>query len=381
MKKQKVITVIGGVCALLVMFAGCSGKSGEKEYGKAMASLKEGDLVRAQSQLEKVIRKSSSNDMKAKANNQLGIILWELNRQEQAIKRFAEACRLTEGISGADLNLGMALCVAGETDQAEFQLTKILNEQPANSVANTYMGLAQMKKKEWRKASDELAKGLQSNPKDAAGQNAFALVELHLNNSDAAINRLKQLVAAYPDYAPAAYNLAVIYDQWLGNKSAALGWYKQYLAKAGDAGAQSAHAKTAIARLGGEVTTQTQAPSNIGTDASVNWIAEGTKFHSAKKYEEAVAAFKKAILANPSQKTAFYNMGLSLYEMAKYANATDAFSNALKIDPAFANARYMLALSYVKQSKWKDAEREAKLLGKLDPEKSESLLKFISSAR
>jgi tetratricopeptide (TPR) repeat protein len=371
MKKKKVITVIGGFCAVLIMFAGCGERSGESEYNKAMASWKGGDLVRAQGQLEKAIRKISSTEKKAQANNQLGIILWKLDKHEQAIEQFSEACRLTEGISGANLNLGISLCLAGKIEQAEFQFTKILNEQPGNPGALTYMGLVQMQKQEWKGAAQGLANGLRQNPTDAAGQNALALTELHVNrNSNTAITRLKQVVAADPDYAPAAYNLAVIHDHWLGNKSAARAWYKRYLSKAGTDGPRSAAAKQAIARLAGN-----------GAEAAAKLIMEGTKLHAAKKYAEAVAAFELAIQADATQKTGFYNMGLSLYELKKHDRATEAFVDTLKRDPNFVNARYMLALSYVQQRNWSEAEREAQNLEKLDSTKAQSLLKYISAAR
>jgi len=228
MKNKKLLMFSSGICLLFTLFFGCGERSGEKEYNKAMASLKDGDLSRAQGQMEKAIRKLSEKEKKAAANNELGIILWKLDKKDQAVEKFSESCRLTEELTGANLNLGIALFTAGQLEQAEFEFTKILSEQPNNSTARTFAGLVQMQQKNWKGASKEIATGLQAKPNDPAGQNALALSELHMNSSsDNAVVRLKQIVAAYPDYAPAAYNLAVIYDQWLHNTSAALGWYKQ----------------------------------------------------------------------------------------------------------------------------------------------------------
>ncbi len=376
--------ICSGVCLLFAVFSGCGGRPGEKEYNKAMASWKGGDLVRAQSQIEKAIRKLSSNEKKSVANNQLGIIRWNLGKYGQAVEGFSESCRLAEDLSGANLNLGIALYHAGQLKQAEFEFTKILGEQPDNTLARSFLGLVHIKKKNWPGASEELTTGLRTNPNDAAGQNALALVELHLNkNSDSAVKRLKKLVAAYPEYAPATYNLAVIHEQWLHNEIAALGWYKQHLQKTGGKGVHTELARKAIIRLNRKVQDTASAtpgePANPETAAQ--YIARGSELHTAKKYRGAVEQYEKAIKLDPSQVTAHYNMSLSYYELKQYPEATQACLDALKIDSSSANARYMLALSYAQQHKWSDANREAKALKKIDANRGESLLEYISNAR
>lgn len=380
MKNKNLLKLCGGVFLLLAVFSGCGDRSGEKEYGKAMASWKNGDLVRAQGQLEKALRKLSGNERKSRANNQLGLILWSLDKPTQAIESFGESCRLAEQLTGANENLAIALYHAGELEQAEFEFTKILGEQPGNPAARSYMGLIQMQGKDWKGASKELSAGLRANPADPAGQNALALAELHLNHgSDAAVKRLKQLVAAYPNYAPAAYNLAVIHDQWLGNPSAALGWYKQYLQKTGGQGAHAQSARQAIARIGDPSAKPKRAASP--PEAAAQYAAQGSKLHAGKKYAEAIAQYEKAIQADPALKTAHYNMGLSYYALENFPKAAQSCIAALKIDPRFADARYMLALTYGQQRKWADAEREAKTLKQVDAARGESLLEYISKAR
>jgi len=374
----------GGVCLLFAVFSGCGGNPGEKDYNKAMTSWKNNDLVRAQSQLEKAIRKLSGNEKKSVANNQLGIIHWNLGKYDQAIESFAESCRLGEDLSGANLNLGVALYYAGQSEQAKFELTKILGEDPDNTVAQFFLGLVYLQLKDWKGASQEITEGLRADPTDAAGQNALALAELHLShNSDLAVKRLKQLVAAHPDYAPAVYNLAVIHEQWLHNPGAALGWYKQYLQKAGEEGAQAESTQQAIVRLNkmGPDAPGTTPENQAHPKEAAQYIAQGTKLHAAKKYREAVTQYEKAIEADPSQATAHYNLGLAYYELKQYRKAAEAYSNALKLDPGSVNARYMLALSYARQGEWGDAEREAKALKKVDAARGESVLKYISDAR
>lgn len=383
MKNKNLLIAGTSACLLFTLFFGCGERTGEKEYSKAMSSWKDGDLSRAQGQMEKAIRKLSDKEKKAVANNQLGLILWSLGKNDQAVEKFSESCRLTEELTGANINRGIALYHTGELDQAKFEFTKILGEQPDNAVARTFAALIHMQKKDWQLASAELVKGLQANPSDPAGQNALALTQLHMNdNSAAAIDRLKKIVAAYPDYAPAKYNLAVIYDQWLHNESNALGWYRQYLQKAGADDAKADAARQAIARLGGATSGSTvQPPRQNDSATAAQHIAAGTKLHAEKKFHEAINQYAKAIKADPSQKTAHYNMGLSLYELKQYSQTVSACKQAIKLDPASANAHYMLVLAYAKQGKWNDAEQAAKALKQVDATRGDSMLKYVSDAR
>ncbi|MDZ8117102.1 tetratricopeptide repeat protein [Pontiella agarivorans] len=385
MKIKNVIFTCTGIFAALVMFAGCGSKTGEKEYAKAMSAWENGDLVRARSLLEKSINRTSENEKKSAALNELGLVLWELGEADAAAEAFSQSVNLTETLSGANLNLGIALYHSDQLDDAEVALQNVLGAEPKNETALAILGMIELRKRNWAGATKELTKSATLNPQDPATQNALALAILHqTKDSNRAIARLKQVTAAYPDYAPALYNLASIYEWYAKNTTAAMTYYKQYLAKAGSDGSHTPAANNAIARLGGKPVTS---PANSNTATRVNpaeaarYIAEGSRLHSQKKYDEAIAQYKKAVMADPKQKSAYYNMGLAFYAKGDFGNAATACNNAVNLDPAFSDARYMLSLAYAKQKKWNDAEREAKELVSSDPAKGEQMLKYISDAR
>jgi tetratricopeptide (TPR) repeat protein len=382
MKHRKAVTISGTICLALFMFAGCGERSGEKEYSKAMAAWDDGDLVRARTLFEKSIRKTSSNEKKSVSWNQLGIILWNLQETEAAAEAFSNSCNLNESLSGADLNMGIALFHSGRYDESEVVFNNVLGNSPDNATALAILGIIEMQKRNWTGAVDSTSKAIQINRSDPASQNALALSELHINsNSEAAINRLKLLVGAHPDYAPAAYNLAAIYDQWLGNQSAAIGWYQQYLEKADPSAKHVGSAKQAIIRLGGKPPA-TRAPSgNSDPKVAEEFMIAGSKLQAAQKYTDAVRQYQQAVNANPNLISAHYNMGLAYYSLGKYHDAAQACSNALSIDPRQADARYMLSLSYYQLKRWDDSEREAKKLQQVDPKRAAEMLTYISNAR
>ncbi|MEE9367268.1 MAG: tetratricopeptide repeat protein [Pontiella sp.] len=380
MKNKRFIVLSASVCLTFALFIGCGERSGEKEYNKALSAWENGDLVRARALFEKSIRKTSGNEKKSVALNQLGLILWELGETEAAVDVFSKSCNLTETLTGANLNMGIALFHAGRTDEAEVALNNVLGNNPKNQTAMAMLGLIEMKNRNWAGASEELSKTVSLNPRSPAGQNALALAELHQNTtSDTAVKRLQQVTSAYPDYTPAIYNLAVINDQWLSNERAAKRLYEQYIQKAGANGSHTEVAKKSVALLGTKKTSTTSQQTN--PDAANRFMAEGAKFHSAKKYTDAVKTYQKAIQADPTQKNAFYNMGLAYYADGKYTDAAKACDSALRIDPRFSDARYMLSLSYFQLKKWSDAETAANALVQIDSKRGEEMLKYISNAR
>lgn len=375
--------IVTGTCLLLATFVGCGGRSGEKEYNKAIEAWQDGDLVRARTGFEKAIRKMSGNEKKSVAKNKLGLVLWQLGEVDAAAEAFSESCTLSESLTGANLNLGIALYHAGRPDEAEVALNNVLGDNPKNETALSMLGLIAAQKRDWAGASRSISMAVNAKPTDPAGQNALALAELNSNrNTDLAISRLNKLISAYPDYVPATYNLAVIYDLWLGNKSAATGWYREYLRKSDPQGSHVEKARQAIARLEGQAGSGTStATAQTDPAAAVRFMADGATFHQQQKYADAIEQYQKAIAADPAQKNAYYNMGLAYYALKKYPETAQACLRALKVAPGFADAQYMLTLAYVQQAKWNDAEREAKTLAKLDAKRGDEMIKYIAAAR
>lgn len=380
---RRLATTACCIAVLFGFFFGCGERTGEKEYQKALKSWKKGELSRAQGQMEKALRKLTDPSEKSVANNQLGLILWKLDKKEQAAERFAESCKLSGELTDANLNLSAAYYRLGKLEDASFCLTTLRGEKPQNALVHSLSGLVSMERRDWAKATEQLAEGIRINPSDPAAHNALALAQLHAdNNSEKAIERLKQVTRTYPDYAPAFYNLATINDQWLRNRSEAVIWYRQYMQHEKADKARIATAQQALNRLqGNENTTVGSGNSDPRAASASEYIDEGSRLHKSKKYNEAIAQYQLAMRINPNDKIIHYNMGLSLYALKRYDDAAQAYVSALKIDSFDANARYMLSLTYCQLGKWDIAEREARELKKLDNQRGTQLLDYIATER
>jgi tetratricopeptide (TPR) repeat protein len=375
MKNNRFFIFSTGLILVLAMFVGCGGRSGENEYNKAVKAWRKGDLVQARTLFEKSTGRLSGNDKKSVAYNQLGLVLWDLNEPQAAADAFDVACSLSEGVTDARLNLAMAWFCTGDYDGAARSLNMYLGESPENKTALVLKGLIAAKKRDWAQSVRLVAQAAAGDPNDPAVQNALAVAELnHGQSSDQVINRLRKITATHPDYAPALYNLGVVYDQWRHEKTAALQYYQAYLSKAGGEAGHADAVRQAMAQLNGQA-------SSVDSAAAVQYMKEGARLHGAGKHAQAVDQFRKAIKADAGQKNAYYNMALAYYALENYSNAAQACQSALNIDARFADARYMLALSYVMQKNWTYAEREARKLSGVDAKRGRELLDYIATAR
>ncbi len=381
MKNNRMFIYGAGTLLVLAVFVGCGGRSGESEFNKAMKAWEKGNLVQARTLFEKSTARLSGNDKKSLAFNNLGLVLWQLDEPESAANAFSDACTLSETITDARLNLAMAEFHSGRIDDAKLSLGMYLGENPDSKPALALQSLVAAQQRDWAKASRILYKSAAADPRDAAIQNALALAEAKGGQNPApAVTRLKQLIIAHPDYAPALYNLAVIHDRILNDKTAALSYYRGYLKKAGDDGSHVANAQQAIALLSGQ-SSGTAASSRGNPADAQQFLKEGDRLFSEKKYAEAFAQYRNAANADPSLKEAYYREGLASFYQANYDTVQKVCRQALTIEPSYADARYLIAYSYLQQQKWEDAEREARELVKVDPKRGESMLKHIADER
>ncbi len=74
-----------------------------------------------------------------------------------------------------------------------------------------------------------------------------------------------------------------------------------------------------------------------------------------QKYDEAVSAYKHAIIINPNYPGAYNNMGAALKEQGKFKEAIKAYNNALSIKPDYADAYYNMGIILKEQGKLEEA--------------------------
>lgn len=79
-------------------------------------------------------------------------------------------------------------------------------------------------------------------------------------------------------------------------------------------------------------------------------LFQGNVFIINQQYEEAIAAYDKALQIKPDLHEAWYNRGIVLRQLGRYEEAMDSFDKALQLKPNDPHAYYNKAYAYALQN-------------------------------
>ena len=75
-------------------------------------------------------------------------------------------------------------------------------------------------------------------------------------------------------------------------------------------------------------------------DASNELVKNGEDMANAKRYDEALTFFEKALSINPNNSITWLNKGLTLLRTRKFNESIECFDTAIKLDNSYAKAWY-----------------------------------------
>lgn len=331
------------------LFFGCEQNPGEKLYRKALSEWDKGNPVRARALLEKSIRRRAGQPENAEAYNRLGVLLWEMGNSKEAVQAFSESCRLNPGQYDPLCNLGVALCEQNDLPAAEqtFYEASLLNSKDFRPFA--VLGTACAKNGRWDDAIRHINLVLKRAADDPKLQNALAITELHKGNTDAALRRLYAVAQKKPDYTPALFNIAAIYQYWVNNPAESKRWLTLYLSKAAADDPVAIRVRSgglqAAVSSGGEEKIPFIPPSVLNRPASDQAFQKALGYHKKKEFALAAEWYIKALELDDTSEQVFYNLGLVYYATNRLKLAADAFSRAVQLNPALVPAHYNGALT------------------------------------
>jgi len=85
-------------------------------------------------------------------------------------------------------------------------------------------------------------------------------------------------------------------------------------------------------------------------------VAVGNIFMMTGRFEEAAAAYRRAVALDPTSAEAINNLGEALGEMKQFQPALQAFQKAVELDPKYLRARYNMGVTYDRMGQMKYAE-------------------------
>jgi protein O-mannosyl-transferase len=142
------------------------------------------------------------------AYNNLGTVLLQKGRVDEAIGDFRKSLELKANHADAQANLGSALLQKGEVDQAITEYDKVLAIKPANALVHYDLGNALLLKGRVDEAIAHYRKALEINPNYAGVYNNLGIILFQKAEVDQAIASYQKALEINPRYVQARANLA-----------------------------------------------------------------------------------------------------------------------------------------------------------------------------
>ncbi len=236
------------LAALALTCASCSRAPGEREFEKGIHELNRGNYVRARSLFEKSIERRPGHELNARAYNYAGVASWRLGQFADAMSAFEDSRRLNPMLFEPVYNMGVLSSERGDMRMAVRYLNEAAAMNRDDTRALEYLGHSYMRRGQWSLARNSLYAALDRRPGAPAIHTALAEVELSSGETERAIEALMHALDSDPRYAPALFNLGVVYESHYRNAAEAEAYFKKYLAIAKNE-TYEAYADQALDRL------------------------------------------------------------------------------------------------------------------------------------
>ena len=143
-----------------------------------------------------------------KVHYNLGGALLQKGKVDEAIAHFQKAIEIDPHNPAAQDDLGSALLQKGEIDEAIVHFQKSLEINPDNATVHYNLGIALLKKGEMDEAIAHFQRALEINPDDPAAWNDLGSTIFLKGRPDEAIAHFQKALEIKPDYVKAQNNLA-----------------------------------------------------------------------------------------------------------------------------------------------------------------------------
>lgn len=185
-----------------------------------------GQTARAIARLQTATQLLGTN---AQVWNDLGVAYHQAGQMTNAESAYRRALATNPDLLAIHLNLGTLLFQLGRINDAKSELTTYALRQPNDPVGLQRLALAEVHLRETANAEQHARKAVQLDAQSPESWNTLGLAQLQRGRARDAAQSFAAAVKARRDFASALLNLAVVNQQYLGDRAAALKWYEAYL--------------------------------------------------------------------------------------------------------------------------------------------------------
>jgi tetratricopeptide (TPR) repeat protein len=170
------------------------------QIGKCHADL--GQFKEAEAELRRAV--ALANDAVGEYN--LGYVLEQVGRTDEAERQYERALGLNPGLASAQTNLGTALAARGRFGEAAAHLTEAVRLEPGNAAARNNLGALLLQQRQLDAAASQFRLALELNPDHADAHANLGSVLAQQGAYDEALRQFAEALRIDPRHAAAGAN-------------------------------------------------------------------------------------------------------------------------------------------------------------------------------
>jgi len=311
----------------------------------------------------------------------LGVVYMRTNRLDAAIKAFLRAKELAPGLTGIDLNLGLAYFREGEFKQAGPYFARVISADPSNAQAHYLKGTCDFMTDDFAAAVDALAPIMDREHDDLEYLFMLGISYGILKRTEDSQQVFERLVKAGGD-TPHFHLL-------LGKAYLALGQVEKAESELQRAVASEplpyAHYYMGVLdRQTGKLELASgEFETEIQIDPSNPWPYKDLAEIKLDQGDTtgAIVALKKGIASNPEAPYLLAALGRAYLQVTEPVRAIAILKRAIALDPKNGGYHYELGRAYWKAGRHAEASTQMGLARKLTDENSQGQMEVLSRDR
>lgn len=289
-------------------------------------------LVESRKMVESVIsKKDASNEARAQSYGDLGMTYHAYDLVDAAEACYRNAAAIQPG--SYDWNYALAFLLLNKKGSFQEALDyfkraeKLVNDDARKYLLNIRIGECHLELNHQKEAGEAFDTAFKINPNGAAILARMGETALAEKRFQDAVNYLVKALQLQPGANKLHYQLAMAYRGVGDIQNARL-----HLQKRGMVGVQPVDPLTAQLK-------------HLVTGFRVHLLA-GRLAYRAKRYEEAIVEFRKAVDADPSKPAGHVNLGVTYSNLGRFEEAITQFNEAVKLDPENLTVHFNLGTLY-----------------------------------
>jgi tetratricopeptide (TPR) repeat protein len=287
----------------------------------------------------------------------LGMLSWNQSRMySDAETLYRTTIRKNPGSWLAHNNLGLLLEDMGRTDEALAHYRKALELNPNFSESHSNLGIQLVNMGRTDEAAVHFQKAFELNHDLAKNHNNVGLLFAKTGQSDEAMTHFLKALEINPNYGDAHYNLGLLLAN-MGRTDEAMAHYRKALELNRNLAKTHNNIGILLARMGrpDESMAHFQKALELNPNYAEAHYNVGILLAKMGRTDEAMAHYRKALELNPNHAKTHNNIGILLAQLGQSDEAIAHFRKALEINPDDIGTLKNITFILGQKGQWSDA--------------------------